>query len=145
MEKQGGKCRHGWAVITQPTLGLRCSGVCFRNRGAAHLGLADQDAAVLRFFLAFPHKPVGIARRTENGIRLDKPTYQPGDSDAVAFMHGMEIFSRRQLPVFDAAKEGFRLQDSVVRISEKPRRRKRVVGMTRHTARNGRRRGVRIR
>jgi hypothetical protein len=33
-----------------------------------------------------------------------------------------------KLPVFDASKEGFRIQDSVVRILEKPRRQNRVVG-----------------
>jgi hypothetical protein len=35
---------------------------------------------------------------------------------------------RRQLLDSDASKEGFRIQDSVVRILEKPRRQKRVVG-----------------
>jgi hypothetical protein len=32
------------------------------------------------------------------------------------------------LPIFDASEEGLRIQDSVVRILQKPRRQKRVVG-----------------
>ena len=39
----------------------------------------------------------------------------------------MVIFSRFQLPVFDATEEGFRIQDSVVRILKKDRRQKPVV------------------
>jgi hypothetical protein len=39
------------------------------------------------------------------------------------------VRSRIRLPVLDASKEGFRFQDSVVRIWESARRQKRVVGI----------------
>ena len=44
------------------------------------------------------------------------------------FLFRMVIFPPDQRPVFDAAEEGFRIQDSVVRILKKPRRQKPVVG-----------------
>jgi hypothetical protein len=44
----------------------------------------------------------------------------------------MAVFLASQLPVFDASKEGFRTQDSVVRILKKRRRQKQVVGIAPH-------------
>jgi hypothetical protein len=48
---------------------------------------------------------------------------------ALHVLHG-ELSSRFQLPVFDASKEGFRIQDSVVRISENSRRQESAVGFS---------------
>jgi hypothetical protein len=62
---------------------------------------------------------------------LHKRIFQLPDSDAAAAyvsFSAWRFFPLCQLPVFDAAKEGFRIQDSVVRILKKTRRQKPVVG-----------------
>jgi hypothetical protein len=71
-----------------------------------------------------PHeKPPRVLAKT---IVFQLPVSDVVDFRTIRFRR--RFFSRRQLPVFDASKEGFRIQDAVVRILKKRRRQEPVVG-----------------